>query len=155
MTNIRLKSKLLYIATTLVLAIFFIIDRLLKNLAMRIDQDVEIISNILYFSLTKNYYISFSIPLSGILLNIAISVLVILLLLYIIYLIIGKKSPKLEIFLLLAMFLGALSNIIDRLSLGFVIDYIEIRHFSALNLADILISVSAIWLIIGNIRKGR
>ena len=48
---------------------------------------------------------------------------------------------------------GAISNIIDRIRLGFVIDYIDLKYFTIFNIADIMIVGSIGLLIITNIKN--
>lgn len=153
MTKEKINYNFLNIAALFSLAIFFLADRLLKYLAMGLDSSREIISNIFFFSFTKNYFISFSLPFSGPVLNVFITILVALLLVYIVFLVIYEKKRKIEIFLLLVIFLGALSNLIDRLSFGFVVDYLEIKGLSVLNLADVMIALSSFSFIAYNIGK--
>lgn len=43
---------------------------------------------------------------------------------------------------------GALGNLIDRISLGYVVDFFEVRWFSVFNLADACITVGVILIII-------
>ena len=45
------------------------------------------------------------------------------------------------------LFAGVLGNLIDRLVLGFVVDYIDITYWAVFNMADILITVGSIILI--------
>lgn len=127
-------------APYLILAVFFIfLDRLLKILAINfyfIDT-YELIGKYLQFSLAKNYYIAFSIPFSGILLNIIISILILFILLYL--LILNTKQKYKTSGLLIFVVFGAISNLIDRLKYGFVIDYLDLKYFTVFNVADIMI----------------
>ena len=72
--------------------------------------------------------------------EIAISFLIIIIFLILFYMLIDIKKDRL---FLLIIFSG-ISNLIDRLTFGFVIDYISIYynryHFLTFNLADIFIS---------------
>lgn len=44
------------------------------------------------------------------------------------------------------IFLGALSNVLDRLTYGFVIDFVSFgRWFPIFNLADVMIAVGLVW----------
>lgn len=49
------------------------------------------------------------------------------------------------------IFSGAISNIIDRLTFGCVIDFIDLKFWPVFNLADIFIVLGAIILIVKNI----
>jgi len=152
MNKKTIKTLLVNIAITFGLAIFFLADRILKAKALNLEAPIELIPNLLLFNLTKNYFISFSLPLSGPILNIFIVLLIILLAIYLIFLIIKEKDRKLEIILLLFIFFGALSNLIDRLSLGFVVDYLELLYFTVFNLADVMIVIPSFWLILNNLK---
>ena len=57
----------------------------------------------------------------------------------------GKVSGKLEVFSLSLLLSGGVGNLIDRISLGYVIDYIDVRiiNFAIFNIADICICVGA------------
>jgi signal peptidase II len=62
---------------------------------------------------------------------------------------------KSEIHFLILIISGALSNAIDRLYLGCVIDFIDIKIFNypLFNLADTLIVTGAIMLVVSKIKK--
>lgn len=154
MNKLPSKNTFKNIAIALVIAIFFISDRALKNLALLKEEgdSFELIPNLFSFSFTKNYFISFSLPLFGPFLNIVIAVIIAALSFYIVYLFRTKKGAKWELVLLCALLFGAISNFIDRLSFGFVIDYLELKYFTVFNLADVMISVSSFILIIRNFR---
>ncbi len=49
---------------------------------------------------------------------------------------------------------GALGNLIDRVSLGYVIDFFEVRWFSVFNLADACITVGTVLIIIATLVGG-
>lgn len=61
------------------------------------------------------------------------------------YILIKKPKNKLLMVSLIMIFAGALGNAIDRVFLGYVIDFIEVRFidFPIFNLADISITVGA------------
>lgn len=159
MNNYFYRRKYFFnIAAALVIAMFFIGDRILKNIALNIGQGqiYPLIKDWLSFHYVPNPFISFSIPLSGLFLNILISAAVLSLVIYIIHLITAKKSSKTLIILLSFILFGAISNLLDRFIYGFVIDYLDFKYFTIFNLADIMISVSSIVLIFkiyGNNRK--
>ena len=56
------------------------------------------------------------------------------------------KSSGQKIFLVF-IFSGAISNIIDRLRFGCVIDYIDLKFWPVFNLADVYITIGAILLL--------
>jgi signal peptidase II len=150
-TKIYLKN----IAIILMIAIFFIADRYLKYLALNrhLEQPFKLLGNIFSFNFTANYYIAFSLPLGGQILNILISLIILALIYLIFYLIFKKNNQKSTIFLLTIILFGAISNILDRFAYGYVIDYLELKYFTVFNLADVMISLGAIVLILKNLKK--
>lgn len=143
------------IAIALVIAIFFIADRILKILAVNaaILPPQKLVGDILTFDFTANYYMAFSLPFGGSSLNVIILLLIITLIAVISFLAFSDKQHKLEIILLSFILLGAVSNIADRLIYGYVIDYLDLKNFTIFNLADMMISGGALILIFKNIRS--
>lgn len=138
------------------MAVFFVLDRLLKFIAINSAsaKSIPIIGKLLSFKFIPNYFIALSIPVSGIWLNYLISILLLCILIYIIKLTKIKKTD-LELFLWISIFLGAVSNLYDRIKYGFVIDYLDIRYFSVLNIADLIISLSIVYLIFYLIKNSK
>jgi len=145
------------IAIASVIAIFFVIDRVLKNIAFKMADfpAKNLLGDFFSFEFTKNYFISFSLPLSGWFLNIIIIIIIFALSFYINYLLRQKGNRRLEITCLSFVLLGALSNFIDRLAFGYVVDYLALRYFTVFNLADVMISIPALILIFVNFRSSR
>jgi len=46
------------------------------------------------------------------------------------------------------IFIGAFSNLLDRLQLGYVVDYLDLSYFTVFNLADVLINMGVIGCVI-------
>ncbi|MFA6193416.1 MAG: signal peptidase II [Parcubacteria group bacterium] len=98
-----------------------------------------------YFSSNSicNQNIAWSIPIAP-----AIFYFVwIIIIAVLIYLLTKTKSYYQKIFLIL-IFSGAISNIIDRLHFGCVVDYIDLKFWPVFNLADVYIAVGAILLFV-------
>jgi signal peptidase II len=70
------------------------------------------------------------------------------------YFLLNTKSPSQKIFFVLILS-GAFSNIIDRIRLGCVVDYIDLKFFPVFNLADAYITVGLILFILSSIRTKR
>lgn len=140
-------------------AIFlFLCDRLLKKMSIEGLFDDIFISDIINLTFVKNYNIAFSLPLNGFVLLLLVMVLISLL----IYLGIKsfKKNKYIEVSIFFLIIMGASSNLWDRLSFGFVIDYIDVRYFSVFNLADTMIVLGVFLMIVreclgGGQEKGR
>lgn len=138
----------------MMIAIFFIADRYLKNLALSqiTETKTTLINNIFFFNFVPNYYMAFSLPFGGRLLIILIGLIIITILIFLIHLI--KKSKKRLIIIgAFLILLGAISNIYDRLTFGYVIDYLYLKHFTVFNLADVSISFGAILVLISINKK--
>jgi signal peptidase II len=142
------------VAIVTILATFFLFDRYLKRLAINNDPNFNLLGEHLKFTLSKNFNIAFSLPISGPILNIVIVSIVLGLIFYLIYLI-KHRYAFIIIATLLALTLGALSNALDRLTYGYVIDYLDVLNFTVLNIADILISISAFILILLNLSSSK
>lgn len=137
------------------IAIFFMVDRYLKFFAVN-NQDkpvMDLIGHFLSFSFTPNYFIAFSLPLGGAILETIIFVVILSLASLIFYLILSKKAQMGYIILLTIILFGAISNMIDRLAYGYVVDYLFVQYFTIFNLADVAISFGAIMIIIKNLKK--
>jgi signal peptidase II len=128
--------------------IIFSADRLLKYYFLKNPAGVggDFFYPWLKFGLAKNYGIAFSLPISGWCL-ISFIVIVIFILVYFWL----KAFIQKNIWFLTSLTLiivGAISNLIDRLRFGYVIDYIDVPWFTVFNLADSLITIGAAILIL-------
>lgn len=152
MNNKKYIFQIKNIAGLIALAIFFLADRYLKVLAIKLfsDEPHKLFGNFLTFNFTPNYNIAFSLPLSGPWLSILIGLIILAILGY---LMLDKNLSKLETISLLGIIVGASSNLIDRLQYGYVVDYFDLKLFTVFNLADVIISVSTLILLIYLIRK--
>jgi signal peptidase II len=144
----KLISKINFknIAIIIMIAIFFLIDRCLKSLALNqgLKPTTRLIGDIFSFNFTPNYYIAFSLPVGGKWLNLLVILIIIALIIYIFYLTLKGSKQRINIILLTIILFGAISNILDRLIFGYVIDYFELHYFTIFNLADVMISGGAV-----------
>jgi signal peptidase II len=134
-------------ALLLIVAVFFIADRFLKFKALNIENQLTLIDNFLYFDFYANYNIALSLPIPNLIALILASLITLLILILIIYLI-KKKRSNFLIFSLLFIFMGSVSNILDRINYGYVVDYLIFTNLTVLNIADLMISISSAILII-------
>jgi len=149
MSKIISSQNIKKIAWLIAGAIFFIIDRYLKNLAITSNQSYDLLGDILAFNFIPNYNIAFSLPLNGPWLIAVISLIIIIITAY---LLLVKLRP-LERTAFSLILLGAISNLIDRLQYGYVIDYFDLKWFTIFNLADVLITLGTIFLIFSLSKK--
>lgn len=110
------------------------------------DRPINIFKNIFSLNFIENYNIAFSLPLKGIFLNIFIVLIILGLVRYLFYSL--SKNEVWNAIFLLAIILGALNNLADRLKYGFVIDYFDLKYFTVFNLADVIIVAGITGLII-------
>lgn len=98
-----------------------------------------------------NENIAFGLELDMTMIYILTGVILFLMLGWLIYL--YRKNLLVQILGLSLMIGGATSNLIDRVKLGHVIDYINFPYFSIFNLADVMIVVGACILIFIFLKK--
>ena len=137
------------IAAILIPMVFFILDRRIKYLlANNFWQPKCSLIN-----LVKNKGIGFGVAIPEKLEFIFYFLLLIILLILIYRLV--KAWPaknKLTAFALAIIITGALSNIIDRIKYGAVIDFIDLKVWPVFNLADMMITAGVMLLLINSIR---
>lgn len=97
------------------------------------------------FALHKNMGVAFNIPipLSLILVLTSIACLVLACIIYREF----HKQPLVALWGMIVL-IGALGNLIDRLTLGFTVDYIALFGRSIINLSDVVITVGIIGLFV-------
>lgn len=134
------------------------LDQFTKILAVKnllLDKPVPLIKGICYLTLIHNRGAAFGILKNQTPVFIFVSLFAIIL----IYFALRKDKNKAYSFysLSLAFILaGAVGNLIDRLSFGYVIDFIDLRVWPVFNVADSAITVGAImlgWTILFNDKK--
>jgi len=136
-----------YLLMFIVFLLVLVGDQVSKFYAFKNSWDFELFGlDWLKFETVTNTGIAFSINISGIWwwLLFAVVVIVFSRTIYFWY---DWKKPREQLAAGLLMG-GALGNIIDRLSHGFVIDYIKVGWWPSFNLADAAICVSVFVLII-------
>lgn len=101
------------------------------------SQGFYLIPKILQILYTPNYNIAFNLPLPGaLIIFLVVSALIFLSFVWGFNL----TSGNLKLFLASSLIIiGALSNLLDRIILGYVVDYINIQIWPIFNLADCLI----------------
>jgi len=112
---------------------------------MTLHQSIPLINNFLHLTYIQNTGAGFGILKGSNTILIFISLIIIGAILYYFNKITKEKSINLPIALILG---GAIGNLIDRIFLGHVIDFMDLRIWPAFNVADSAITIGAIWLII-------
>ena len=124
------------------------IDIFTKHLATTVFKlnEIEIIKDVLYFNYVENRGAAF-----GIMQNkqwFFIVVTVILITAIIIYMLKTKSQNKLLNTSLIFIISGGIGNLIDRVFLGYVVDFIDVRiiNYPVFNVADCFVVIGAILL---------
>ncbi|MDD6093603.1 MAG: signal peptidase II [bacterium] len=142
------------ILTILVILVDFFSKYMVSKL-MTVNETINLINNFFRITYVKNTGAAFSIFSNNTILVIIISVVVIGFLLFYIYK--NKGNNKLENVSYAFILGGAISNLIDRLVYGYVIDFLdfEILSYDApiFNLADTFIVIGVILFLINTLRS--
>ena len=131
--------------STIIAVILIAADQIVKNWAAEtlINKDITIIEKVLYLNYAENTGVAFSMFADNRWILVGVTSLMLIAVLA--FFLSGKMTGKLEVFSLSLLLAGGVGNLIDRISLGYVIDYIDVRiiNFAIFNLADICICVGA------------
>lgn len=140
-------KKVLIISLTAFLIIFF--DQLTKFLItknLKVNQSLDIINNIFHLTFVKNTGAGFGILKGYNILLILISLIVIGTIFYYFRKI---KENEYLLQLIIAFILGGtIGNLIDRVRLNYVIDFLDFRIWPVFNVADSFITIGIIGLVI-------
>ena len=131
-------------------------DQFTKNI-ININHKSLINNDLIFFSIdyVKNYGAAFNI-LSGS--RIFLSIVSTIITLFLIYFILYKKNiTNLDLFSYSFILAGTIGNGIDRITRGYVIDFINLNFidFPVFNIADISINIGFIFIIYGLIKNKR
>jgi signal peptidase II len=124
-----------------------LLDRLTKNFFsgfLGLNESIAVIPNIMHFSLVHNTGIAFGFFKDCGAVFIIIPVILTGLLIYNVYY--YRHTPHLSRIYIVAFSLilgGAIGNLIDRIFLGYVIDFIDFRVWPVFNVADSAITIGA------------
>ena len=132
--------------TTIIAVILIAVDRITKNWAAQAlaSGDIAVIDKVLYFRYTENTGVAFSMFSDN--RWVLVGITSVMLIVALAFFLSGKIKDKLELFALSLIIAGGVGNLIDRLSLGYVIDFIDVRiiNFAIFNVADMCITIGAI-----------
>lgn len=136
------------VASLIFTADFFIKRYFLFNHSF---ESIPVIKNILYLTVVFNKGAAFGILRGQTPLLIYTGIIFLLVFLFTV----ANEQRKNILFLLSCGLIigGALSNLADRVFLGFVVDYIDVRVWPVFNLSDSAISVGAFFLLLNEFKK--
>ncbi|MFQ8705378.1 MAG: signal peptidase II [Thomasclavelia sp.] len=148
--NLTKRNKLLYLITLIVLIGGDQFTKHLVSSSMQLGQSQEIINNLFYFTYAHNTGVAWGM-LAGHLWLFIIVALVSAVLMIIFF----KRTKKEEIltrFGLVLTFAGMIGNLIDRMVLGYVRDFIDViifnYNFPIFNIADMAVVIGVALIII-------
>ena len=132
--------------TTIIAVILIAVDRITKNWAAQAlaSGDIAVIDKVLYFRYTENTGVAFSMFSDN--RWVLVGITSVMLIVALAFFLSGKIKDKLELVALSLIIDAGVGNVIDRLSLGYVIDFIDVRiiNFAIFNVADMCITIGAI-----------
>ncbi len=143
------------------IAIVFIIalDQITKSLVhlkLSVGESLPVIKNVLHITLVTNTGAAFGIFKNATPVFILISISAVIFVSVLIINIIKKasffKNLRFDIALLLIIS-GALGNLIDRIRLGYVIDFIDVRIWPVFNIADTSITIGTCLLLLSFLKN--
>jgi len=121
-----------------------ILDQIIKNFVVKINPQICIITDIFGINYTKNtggiYGVMQNSNLLFIVLAVAILVIFSLCYKYV-------KDSKIKKVLWQIILAGGMSNLLDRIFRGFVVDFVSLKFFGVFNTSDACIVISVIILI--------
>ncbi len=163
--NTRKKTIIEYTVYTSIIVFGVILDQLTKWLAIKFLDPINtlpIIKDVFHFTFLKNRGAAFGMLSDHRWVFMTVSTVAILALAVFLYM---RKAPNLWYAISIsAIVSGGIGNMIDRIALGYVVDFIDVRliDFAIFNVADCFVTVGAIGLItllvidmIADIKKAR
>jgi signal peptidase II len=139
---------------SLLSAAFIVIDLVSKRLAVQflaVGKELVLIPHYLRFIYVENHGAAFGLlehyPLIMIIVGLAVAC-------YILYYVQAELcKSRIQYYGLIFLFAGTLGNLINRLFLGYVIDFIDLPNWPTFNFADIFINIGVGLLVIYLLRK--
>lgn len=152
-TKQKLQKTLILIIDILAIALLIALDQYTKNLAVLRLKDkpaFNIINGVLEFHYLENTGAAFGLLQNQRFFFIFVEIIVLFVIAYILYKTPNRKKYVLMHILLSLIAAGAIGNMIDRVRLNYVVDfiYIVLINFPIFNLADIYVTVATAILVI-------
>lgn len=136
-----MKLKILIISSIIIL-----VDQLTKFYFKYYSYDF----NIIKFHLIKNYGAGFGILQGQRFLLILIPIFVIFIIFYCFK---GIKKENILFYALIFLLAGTIGNLVDRIFLGYVVDFIDLGFWPVFNVADISNSIGGVLILISLFKK--
>ena len=133
-------------------ALFVVIfDRISKSIVQTMDAgaSIPVIKNVLHLTYVHNTGAGFGILNNKNFLLLLFSLVV---LIFVVYYFVKERNRDVK-FMFIILASGIVGNVIDRISFGYVIDFIDFRIWPVFNIADIAIFVSIVGLVVYEMKK--
>ena len=153
MNKMSKRKKIFLLVDFLLIALLIFLDQFTKHLAVVNLQDkppYKIINGVLELSFLKNNGAAFCMLQNQGVFFILVAVLIQIIVVYVLFRTPDDKKYNILHLLLVMLFSGACGNMIDRLTHVYVVDFIYfvIINFPIFNVADIYVTISAIFITI-------
>ncbi|RJQ31147.1 MAG: signal peptidase II [Actinobacteria bacterium] len=145
-------KKLLFYSTFTLIILFDQLTKLLIRLKFQLGESIALIKGIFHFTYVQNTGVAFGLFQGYQIIFQLVSLIVVFgVISYYFY---TKPQNNMVVFSLSLISAGAISNFIDRLYLGKVIDFLDIRVWPVFNIADSAIVIGVLLLVISSFAKG-
>ncbi|MBQ1303134.1 MAG: signal peptidase II, partial [Firmicutes bacterium] len=147
---------MIYLVTGLII-MSVLVDQVLKWIVcntLEIGQSVPLIDGVFHFTYIRNFGAAFSILQNRLSFLILVTVLITAVLLVFLYRT-RKTANKLMLISIPLIIGGGIGNLIDRIRLGYVVDFLDfcLIHFPVFNFADCCVTIGAALLVLGFLLK--
>lgn len=133
------------------IALLILIDQVTKFLATKLVKSKVIVKGLVNFTYVENRGAVFGFMQGSNYIMAILSVIIcIALIIYLTRLIKDGKTPSVGFYLVIA---GGLSNIIDRIFRGYVVDFIDTPFIATFNVADMLVVIGACFIILSQLKE--
>ena len=149
--NTRMKTIIDYTVYSAIIVIGVVLDQITKLLAVKFLKPIDtlpLIEDVLHLSFLKNTGAAFGMLSDHRWVFMTVSTVAILALAVFLYM---RKAPNIWYAISISLIIsGGIGNMIDRISLGYVVDFIDVRliDFAVFNVADCFVTVGAFGLIV-------
>ncbi|MCX8015059.1 MAG: signal peptidase II [candidate division WOR-3 bacterium] len=142
------KYYLIFILTTFIVIIFDQITKIWATTNLKLGEPINIFSNYLQITLTHNYGLIFGIPIRTTIVYYLLPLIGIGIIVYLAV----RANSRIMAFCFGLLLSGAIGNLIDRIRLGYVIDFIDMGikdlRWPTYNIADLSIVLGCLIVII-------
>jgi signal peptidase II len=148
----QIRSQIDVLISVLTVSLAVLLDRVTKVFFTKIlalGDTIPVVENVFHFTLVHNTGMAFGLFKDHGIVFIIIPIIAIALLVYNIYY--YRENERLSrsyIFAFSLILGGAIGNLIDRIQMGYVIDFLDFRVWPVFNIADSVITIGAIIILI-------